>query len=197
MTEKLIAWNRLVQDKQVPVELTPALDLGPMAWLKVVWNWLLPRPRGYRVSGALLAGPAGQHQLAVQRTDLSRNSVDRSRILERPVQAPAQAYRDMAGEAAKWLIMPADIEASQAMAMAKGFLDEHADAGSASEVFDRAIDMLLPVRQQVNQGQVDFPEARRRMADAETMVARLPSNSGLRAELTRVIADLRKSVPGG
>lgn len=196
MTEKLIAWNQLVQDKQVPVEIAPDLDLGPMAWLKIVWAWILPPPRGYRVSGALLAGPGGQHQLAVQRTDLGRNSVDRSRIFESAAQAPSQAYRDMAGEAAKWLVVPADIEAGQAMAQAKGLMDEGADTSAASDVFDRALDTLLPVRQQVSLGQVDYADARRRLRAAEAMVAQLPINSRLRADLSRVIADLRKSVPG-
>lgn len=197
MTEKLIAWNQLVQDKQTPVEIAPDLNLGTMAWLKVIWNWILPRPRGYRVSGALLAGPAGQHQLAVQRTDLGRNSVDRSRIFESTLQAPAQAYRDMAGEAAKWLVLPADIEADQALAAAKGFDEARSDSSSASDIFDAALNTLLPVRQQVKQGQIAFPDARRRMRDAEVMVAQLPPNSELRAELTRVLADLRKAVPGG
>nr|MCU0510458.1 hypothetical protein [Anaerolineae bacterium] len=32
VTEKLIAWNQLVQDKQVPVEIAPDMDLGAMAW---------------------------------------------------------------------------------------------------------------------------------------------------------------------
>jgi hypothetical protein len=197
ITQKLIAWNQLVQDKLVPVEMVPDVDLGAMAWLKVLWSWILPRPRGYRVNGTLLTGPAGLYQLAVQRTNLGRNSVDRTRLFESGAATASEAYVNMAEEAAKWLILPADLEADAAVAAAKGFASATASPASASAVFDQALATLLPVRQQVNQGQVDFPDARRRMSEAEAMVAQLPSDSELRAELTRVIADLRKSVPGG
>jgi hypothetical protein len=44
---------------------------------------------------------------------------------------------------------------------------------------------------------IDFPEARRRLAQAEAMIGRLPSNSTLRAELARVIEGLRKTIPAG
>lgn len=196
ITEKLIAWNRLVQDRQVPVEMAPDLDLGPMAWIKVLWNWILPPPRGYRVTGTLLNGTAGAFQLAVQRTDLGRNSVDRSAIFEGRSSSVEQAFRLMAAEAAKWLVKPADIEADKAVAAAKRAVGEGA-ALSASDIFDQALDLLLPVRQQVNQGLVDFPDARQRLRQAEAMVTQLPNASDLRAELTEVIEDLRKSIPGG
>jgi hypothetical protein len=196
MTEKLIAWNRLVQDKQIPVEMAPDLELGPMAWIKVLWRWILPPPRGYRVSGALLNGPAGAFQLAVQRTDLGRNSIDRSTTFEQRSPSVEEAFRLMAGEAAKWLIEPADIEADQAVAAARRGAGEGAVL-SASDVFDQALDLLLPVRQQVDQGFVDFPDARRRLRQAEAMVAQLPNASELHAELMRVITGLHKAVPAG
>jgi hypothetical protein len=102
----------------------------------------------------------------------------------------------MAGEAAKWLVAPGDMEADKAVAAAaRGVGDPSPMA--ASEVFDEALNLLLPVRQQVNQGLVDYADARRRLAQAEAMIARLPSNSSLRAELTRVVEGLRKSVPTG
>lgn len=196
VTEKLIAWNQLVQDKQVPVEIAPDMDLGAMAWIRVFWNWILPRERGYRVNGTILNGGAGAYQLAVQRTNLARNSVDRSAIFERRDSSAEAAFRVMAGEAAKWLVAPADMEADKAVAAAARAVGDPQPL-PASQVFDEALNLLLPVRQQVNQGLVDFPEARRRLAQAEAMVARLPSNSGLRAELARVIESLRKSVPAG
>lgn len=196
MTEKLIAWNRLVQDKQVPVEMAPELDLGPMAWIKVLWNWILPPARGYRVTGTLLKGPADAFQLAVQRTDLARNSVDRSTIFENRAPSAVEAFRLMAGEAAKWLIKPADMEADQAVAAARRAAGESTIL-SASEVFDRALELLLPVRQQINLGLVDYPDARQRLRQAEAMIAQLPNASELRAELTKVVGSLRKSVPGG
>ncbi len=196
MTEKLIAWNRLVQDKQVPVEMAPALDLGPMAWIKVLWSWILPPARGYRVTGTLLNGSAGAFQLAVQRTDLGHNIVDRSTIFERRSPSSEEAFRLMAGEAAKWLVKPADMEADKAVAAAKRAVGD-GTALSTSEVFDQALDLLSPVRQQINQGLVDYADARQRLRQAEAMVAQLPSASELRAELTKVIGSLRKSVPGG
>jgi len=196
MTEKLIAWNRLVQDKQVPVEMAPELDLGPMAWIKVLWSWILPPARGYRVTGTLLKGASGAFQLAVQRTDLAHNSVDRSTIFENRAPSAEEAFRLMAGEAAKWLIKPADMEADQAVAAAKRAAGE-STALSASEAFDRALELLLPVRQQVNQGLVDYPDARQRLRQAEALIAQLPNASELRTELTKVVGSLRKSVPGG
>ncbi len=196
VTEKLIAWNQLVQDKQVPVEIAPDADLGAMAWIRVFWNWILPRERGYRVTGTLLNGAAGAYQLAVQRTNLARNSVDRSAIFERRDISAEAAFRVMAGEAAKWLVAPGDMEADKAVAAAARAVGDPQPL-PASQVFDEALNLLLPVRQQVNQGLIDFPEARRRLAQAEAMIARLPSNSGLRAELARVIDGLRKTIPAG
>jgi len=196
MTEKLIAWNRLVQDKQVPVELAPELDLGPMAWIKVLWSWILPPARGYRVTGTLLKGATGAFQLAVQRTDLAHNSIDRSTIFENRAPSAEEAFRLMAGEAAKWLIKPADMEADNAVAAAKRAAGEGTTL-SASEAFDRALELLLPVRQQINQGLVDYPDARQRLRQAEAMIALLPNASELRTELTKVVGSLRKSVPGG
>jgi hypothetical protein len=196
VTEKLIAWNQLVQDKQVPVEIAPDMDLGAMAWIRVFWNWLLPRERGYRVTGTILNGAAGAYQLAVQRTNLARNSVDRSAIFERRDSSAEAAFRMLAGEAAKWLVAPDDLEADNAVAAAARAAGE-AQPLPASQVFDEALSLLLPVRQQVNQGLVDFPDARRRLSQAEAMIARLPSNSTLRAELQRVVEGLRKSIPAG
>lgn len=196
MTEKLIAWNRLVQDKQVPVEMAPEPDLGSMAWIKVLWSWILPPARGYRVTGTLLKGATGAFQLAVQRTDLAHNSIDRSTIFENRAPFAEEAFRLMAGEAAKWLVKPADMESDEAVAAARRATGE-STAPSASEAFDRALELLLPVRQQINQGLVDYPDARQRLRQAEAMVAQLPTSSELRTELTKVIGSLRKSVPGG
>jgi hypothetical protein len=194
ITEKLTEWNQLVRDRQVPIELERERYTGPLAWLRVLWAWVLPPPRGYRVTGTLLSGVTGTQQLAVQRTNLGRNSVDRSRIFESLLEPSLEAYRAMAGETAKWLVVPGDIEADRAMTMARGA--GQSSPALASAVFDEAINLLLPVRQQVGQGTVDFPEGRRRLRAAQALIADLPTESGLRAELTRVVADLRKAVPG-
>ena len=88
------------------------------------------------------------------------------------------------------------MEADKAVAEAKLSVGEGA-ALSASDAFDQALDLLLPVRQQVNQGSLDYPDTRHRLRQAEAMVAQLPGASKLRAELMKVIGSLRKSVPGG
>lgn len=198
LTDKLLAWNQLVQAKEVPVEPEPAFDLGGMGWLKVFWRWILPAPRGYRVIGALLPGTRGAYRLAVQRVNLARNSVERSAAFEQPGPAPEIAYRDLAGEAAKWLVKPQDMEA--AAASMRGLRSSRSlgqpDVLSPSEIFDQALALLLPVRQQVNQGAVDFGDARERLRQAEDLLTDLPPESSLRKDLEMVIADLRKQVPG-
>jgi hypothetical protein len=196
MTEKLIAWNQLVADKQVPVEPAPALQLGPMAWISIFWRWLLPPARGYRVNGFLSRGAANTLQLSVQRAALASNSIDRSATFASPNPSVEEAAAFMAGEAAKWLISPIDMEAA---APAGKTIREVAGVSTAvtpSLVFDRALDLLLPVRQQVNQGAVDFPTARQRIVEAQGLLQQLPSGSPLRGELEGVLVDLRRSVPG-
>lgn len=199
LTEKLLLWNQLVQDKETPVMPEPTINLGGMDWLKVMWSWILPAPRGYKVTGALFQTPRGAYQLAIQRTALARNSVDRSTTLERADMSPEAAFRWMAGEAAKWLVNPADMEASEAVARGMRSI-RGAEGGLAltpSEIFDEAVALLLPVRQQVKQGAIDFNEARRRLQEAQGLLDQLPDGSELRQDLAGVIADLRRSVPGG
>ena len=101
ITEKLLAWNQLVQAKEIPVEPEPRLDLGGMGWLKVLWSWILPPARGYKVTGALMMSDQGLYQLAVQRIGLARNAVDRSTVFEKAGASPDAVYRSLAGEAAK------------------------------------------------------------------------------------------------
>ncbi len=198
LADKLLAWNQLVQAKEVPVEPEPALDLGGMSWLKVFWRWILPAPRGYRVTGALLPGARGAYRLAVQRIDLARNSVERSATFELTGTSPDIAYRDLAGEAAKWLVKPVDMEA--AAASMRGLRSARSQGQpevlSPSEIFDQALALLLPVRQQVSQGAVDFGDARERLRQAVELLADLPPESSLRKDLETVIADLRRQIPG-
>jgi hypothetical protein len=66
-----------------------------------------------------------------------------------------------------------------------------------SEIFDQALELLLPVRQQVNQDAIDFSYARKQLRDAEALLSQLPEGSQLRRDLQDVIADLRRSVPAG
>lgn|GEM_PF-1229879 len=200
IAEKLVAWNQLVHAKEATVEPAPNLDLGGMGWLKVLWSWILPPQRGYRVSGLLSQGPAGAYQLSVQRTNLARNSIDLSTTLERHGAAPEVAFRTMAGEAAKWLVAPADMAASEAIA--RGIQAVHVAGAerallTPSEIFDQALELLLPVRQQVNQGAIDFNYARKQLHDATSMLDQLPEGSQLRRDLQAVITDLHHAVPAG
>ena len=54
-----------------------------------------------------------------------------------------------------------------------------------SEIFDQALELLLPVRQQVNQGAVDFNFARKQLADGEQLLTQLPDASQLRERPAR------------
>lgn len=195
IAETLNEWNQLVERAQIPIESAAGGDLGAMSWIKVLWHWLLPGPRGYEVTGTLLDGPAGVHRLVVQRAELTNNRIDRSATFENTAPT-AEAYRAMAGEAAKWLISPIDIEADRAVLAVRQTAGEAAGVTS-SAAFDQALEWLLPVRRQISQGQIDFGDARRRLQRAEAMIGQLPSRSVLRAELAAVIADLRRSVPAG
>jgi hypothetical protein len=76
-------------------------------------------------------------------------------------------------------------------------VEEEAAVLTPSEIFDQALDLLMPVRQQVNQGAIDFNFARKQLAEGEQLLTQLPDGSQLRADLQDVVADLRKSVPAG
>ena len=109
-----------------------------------------------------------------------------------------EAFRAMAGEAAKWLLKPQEMEASAAAVsdrvMEKG--REKSKALTASEIFDQAMLLLLPVRQQADQGAIDYRAARQRLTSAEGLIAQLPESTVLRNDLQSVVDDLRRSVPG-
>jgi hypothetical protein len=171
-----------------------------MTWLRIMWTWILPPARGYRVTGMLLQNPAGAYQLSVQRTVLAHNRVDLSKTIEKRGASPDSVFRAMASEIAKWLVSPADMAASDAVVRG---MSAQRDVGEAevvltpSEVFDQALELLLPVRQQVNQGVVDFNFARKQLAEGEQLLTQLPDGSQLRGDLQGVVTDLRKSVPAG
>jgi hypothetical protein len=200
LVEKLMQWNQLVHAKEIPVEPAPSLDLGGMGWLKILWTWILPPARGYKVTGMLLQTPTGAFQLSVQRTALAHNRVDLSKTLEKRGASPDIAFRAMAGEAAKWLVTPADMAASEAVVRgmrATRDIAEETAMLTPSEIFDQALELLMPVRQQVNQGAIDFNFARKQLTDAEQLLTQLPDGSQLRSDLQGVIADLRQAVPAG
>lgn len=198
ITEKLLAWNQLIQFKEIPVETSPSLDLGGMSWIKVLWNWILPPPRGYKVNGLLHGGELEPYRLAVKRIVLSKNAIDASHTFDGYGPTPGAAFGAAAGEAAKWLLKPDEMEGSAAVVRG---LSAARGAGeplplTASEIFDQALELLLPVRQQVNQGAIDYADARGRLRSAQALLLQLPETSSLRIELQRVLADLQQHVPG-
>ena len=198
ITEKLLAWNQLVQAREIAIEPAPPVDLGSMAWIKVLWTWLVPPPRAYKIDGALMGNQPGAYRLMIRRTDLSTNSVDASRTFETTVGVPEVAFQGMAELAAKWLCYPRDIEASAAVARgirAAEVGGADATPSSASEIYDAALDLLLPVRQQINQDAVDYADARERLRQANGLLRDLPDGSRLYIDLKAVIADLSRSVP--
>jgi hypothetical protein len=198
ITEKLLAWNQLVQAREIAIEPAPPVDLGSMAWIKVLWTWLVPPPRAYKIDGALMGNQPGAYRLMIRRTDLSTNSVDASRTFETTVGVPEVAFQGMAELAAKWLCYPRDIEATAALTRGMRAADAggtDATPSSASEIYDAALNLLLPVRQQINQGAVDYADARERLRQADRLLRDLPDGSRLYVDLKAVIADLSRSVP--
>ena len=116
ITQKLIAWKQLVQDKLMPVESAPDVDLWRFDGLAQGpgGRWLLPRPRGISVTGTLVSGPArAVPRLAVQRTRTwaATASTHRHVVHRRVALCGGRPTSAMAEEAAKWLVLPADIEA--------------------------------------------------------------------------------------
>ena len=200
ITEKLLAWNQLVQAREIAIEPAPPVELGSMAWIKVLWTWLVPPPRAYKIDGALLGNQPGAYRLMIRRTDLSTNSVDASYTFETNAEVSEVAFQGMAELVAKWLCYPRDIEASAAVTRGMRATESgaaEAAPSSASDIYDAVLNLLLPVRQQISQDAVDYADARERLRQANGLLQDLPDGSRLHADLKAVIADLSRSVPGG
>jgi hypothetical protein len=197
LAEKLLEWNQLLQAKDIPVEPAPAIDLGSMSWIKVLWVWVMPPPRAFKLDGVLLGDQPGAYKLAVRRTDLSANSIDASYTFSSAKPVAEAAFQELAGAAARWAGHPCDIEASEAAQRGIRAVRGEAEAAplSADEVYQEAISLLLPVRQQLNLGAVDHADARDRLRQAEELLKDLPAGSGLYADLRAVVTDLNRALP--
>ncbi|MEJ5198559.1 MAG: hypothetical protein WHX53_06520, partial [Anaerolineae bacterium] len=196
LTEQLLVRNRTLQAKESPVEPVPALDLGGMAWIKVLWTWILPPPRAFKVEGAIWT-EQGTYKLAIRRTDLSTNAVDMTYTFSSAGPTPEAALQEMATEAAKWIVYPREMGASEALLrLAVRGEQAKAPVRSAGAIYDEAIRLLLPIRQQLDLATVDYADARERLRQAQALLTGLPENSRLYADLSLAIADLRRSVPG-
>lgn len=197
LAEELLKWNQLVQAQMTPVEPTPFVDLGNIAWVKALWTWILPPPRAFRIEGVLLGDQPGAYKLAVQRTDLSTNTVDAVCTFESNKPIPEAAFGEMAAAAAGWARYPRDFEASAAVERGLRAVRSAAEPTplSAREVYAEAVSLLLPIRQQLSLGAIDYSDARNRLGQAEALLNDLPTGSRFHADLQAIIADLRRLQP--
>lgn len=190
---EITRWNQLMVTPVTPLEPGPPLDLGRMGWLELFWRWFVPRSRHDRIDVVLSRGVASTTRASVQRVSLATGKVRRSATFEAFAASPEDTVRILAGEAAKWLLVPETMEVAGTATVAVGSGEERQ---GASRVYGRAMALLLPLRQQVALGQINYPEARRSLHEAELLVEGLPEESDLRLALGEVIAGLRQSVPG-
>jgi len=198
LAEKLLEWSELVQAKELAVEPASALDLSGMAWIRALWSWVFPPERAYKLEGVLMGDQPGTYTLVVRRTDLSANIVDASHAFESTRPVAEEAFREMAAAAARWAVHPRDIATSAAAQRGLRAQRSAMEAMplSADEIFAEVIALLLPVRQQIGQGVLDYAEARERLQQADRLIADLPQSSRLYADLSEVIADLRRAMSG-
>jgi hypothetical protein len=59
-------------------------------------------------------------------------------------------------------------------------------------VYAEAVSLLLPIRQQLNVGTVDYADARERIRQAQELLKDLPAGSRLHTDLQAIIADLNR-----
>ena len=208
LTEQLVGLNEGVQPElQVPVK-PEGLELGGMAWIKLLWDWILPPPWAYKVEGVLLGNKGDGYKLAVARIAMAHNRIDASRTFEPAYGAGQSAgliFRELAATAALWLRDPIGVGATTAaargMVAARG-VGEEAAAGvalSPTEIVNEVLAILVPLRQQIAGGIRDqeFVTARQRLAEAATLLRGLPEASALRQDLQSSIDDLRGRVQPG
>ncbi len=191
--ESLVRWNRAVPaGLQTPVLLRP-LDMVGLGQLSALWARVSTPPRGYLASGLLLGDEAGPYRLAVERIDLRTHRVDASRTFESLGATSADAFHALAMTAALWLRDPLGMEATP-----ETLAGASADAApTPPQIAFAALDILTPVRLQVDAESVDYPAAPQALDAAQVLVNRLPAGSSLRRDLQAAVDDLRASVQPG
>ncbi len=217
LTESLLRSGRRVPKWSAAVEPAPALDLGAMAWIKVLWNWIVPPPRGYRVSGMLLSDDGKGYRLAVQRTHLSSNSVDASYTFSGAGPGAREAFQKMAQLAAVWLRDPAEVEAElaaeDARRKAAAAAAPPAPGGppgpytgkeasqpppvplkTTREVFDDALTALGEAQRLAAQGAGSHVDAEAKLRDAESALGKLQSSPRLQDDLRDAIDQIREQM---
>jgi hypothetical protein len=203
LTEQLISWNGAVQEElRVPVTID-RLESAGMAWLSVLWQWILPAPRAYKVTGVLLGNRPGPYALSVDRLDMRNNRVDASHTFEGNADTPGQAFRQMAMTAAFWVRDPVGLEASPGMMevpVRVAGLSGIAGAAATptpTQLAGEVLKLMGTVRQQANRGTVDYSVSPRALNEVQALLDRLPPGSDLRQDLQSALDDLRRTVQPG
>jgi hypothetical protein len=202
LTEQLVVTGGSVPKWDATVEPAPSLELSGMSWIKVLWNWLLPAPRGYKVNGVLMQYPANTFRLTVERVELTSNSVDASHTFEDTGSLPQEAFRRMIELVAIWLRNPQDLEAElaaqqrQAAATAKAGVPAAQANQATQQAFAQVLQNLREAHQLAGQGVTNYPLARGKLQQAEQLLSGLQASIALRKDLADAIQDLRKTVGG-
>jgi hypothetical protein len=191
--ESLVRWNRAMPAAlQTPVLLRP-LDMVGLGRLSALWAQVSTPFRGYLASGLLLGGETDLCRLSVERLDWRTHRVDASHTFEGSAETSADAFRELARVAALWLRDPLGMEETPEQLAGPG---EDA-APTPAQVAFAALDVLAPVRLQVDSESVQYPAAPRALDQAQALVNQLLPGSSLRRDLQVAVDDLRAKVQPG
>ncbi len=198
LTENLVQWHQAVMPEAPAVEPAPSLDLSGMSWVKLLWSWLLPPPRVYKVTGTLMGQKSGPYELAVSRTSLVKNRVDVSQTLGpaggAPI-APEQAIRELATKALAWILDPSAAAAMDATEGARLTPKGLAPLSlTPTQAMQEAMRLVILARQQLARAPANKAAVQGNLADAEKVLAALPADSSLRDQLQAAINELRGRV---
>ncbi len=195
LTENLVQWHQAVMPEAPAVEPAPSLDLSGMSWVRLLWSWILPPPRVYRVTGTLLGQKSGPYELAISRTSLVKNRVDVSRTLGpaggAPI-APEQAIRELATKALAWILDPLAAAAMDATERARLTPKGLAPLSlTPTQAMQEAMRLVILARQQLARAPADKAAVQGSLADTERALVALPADSTLRDQLQAAINELR------
>jgi hypothetical protein len=213
LAEQLVRDNEAVAKwENTPIEAAPSLELGAMAWIRVLWSWIMPPPRGYKLNGVLLAPAADTFQLAAQRVELVSNRIDASHTFTQTGGTVAQAARLLAAQAARWARDPAGYEAlladrpavsTEAAAGPRRGIPRSGRGAEESltpappppgDPLDLALENLRAARRLSSQGPARRADALAKAAEAEEQARLLPVGSSLRSDLEAEIEALRAAL---
>jgi hypothetical protein len=190
--ESLVRWNRAVPPAlQTPVLLRP-LDMVGLSRLNALWAQVSTPFRGYLASGLLLGGETEGCRLSVERLDWRTHRVDASHTFEGSAATCAEAFRELARVAALWLRDPLGMEETPEQLAGPG-----GSVPTPAQIAFAALDVLAPVRLQVDAEEVAYPAAPKALDEAQALVNQLPPGSSLRRDLQSAVDDLRGRIQPG